>query len=373
MATLVIQCESEFTGKTLYCKAYYDDTLTNGTWALTSGSQYATINSNGKIDINPGVQNQSLTVSCTVNGVTATKTISVSYDNQLNIECPDTLTGTDGNFVLTYNGEFVAPNLATLAITSGQQYATIDGTAGSISILSTGTIVLHATYNGYTATKTINLVYQANTASQTTINEDGSITTETQTITENQDGSTTTETRSITTNTDGSFSQSEIETVENEDGSSTQEVTTTNSDGTSSQSSTTTSAPDQSGTVVSETSSTYYDENGTTTGTSENTTTNNSDGSSTSTTTNYDAEGDPTSQENTEIDTDGNNSTQNIEYDDNGDPVVTGYTIDTQDGTTGGKEFNADGINTEFYGFNSVEGFTLNLHFTIDFTDQPPN
>lgn len=30
-------------------------------------------------------------------------------------------------------------------------------------------------------------------------------------------------------------------------------------------------------------------------------------------------------------------------------------------------------MNTEFYGFNSVDGFVMNLHFTIDFTDQPPN
>ena len=114
-----------------------------------------------------------------------------------------------------------------------------------------------------------------------------------------------------------------------------------------------------------------YDENGDTTGSSENTTTNNADGSSQSTTTNYNAAGDPTDQENTEIDTDGNNSTQNIEYDEDGDPVVTGYTIDTSDSQSGSKEFNADGVNTEFYGFNSVEGFVLNMHFTIDFTAQP--
>ena len=37
------------------------------------------------------------------------------------------------------------------------------------------------------------------------------------------------------------------------------------------------------------------------------------------------------------------------------------------------KELNLDGVNTEFYGFNSVDGFVLNLHFTIDFTDQPAN
>ena len=70
---------------------------------------------------------------------------------------------------------------------------------------------------------------------------------------------------------------------------------------------------------------------------------------------------------------DGNASTQDIIYDSNGDPVVTGYNIDTTNNEDGQKEFDQDGVNTEFYGFNSVEGFTLNIHFTIDFTDQPPN
>lgn len=30
-------------------------------------------------------------------------------------------------------------------------------------------------------------------------------------------------------------------------------------------------------------------------------------------------------------------------------------------------------MNTEFYGFDSVNGFVMNIRFTIDFTDQPPN
>ena len=60
-------------------------------------------------------------------------------------------------------------------------------------------------------------------------------------------------------------------------------------------------------------------------------------------------------------------------YDENGDPIVTGYSIDTSGSEDGTKELNLDGVNTEFYGFNSVDGFILNLHFTIDFTDQPAN
>ena len=72
------------------------------------------------------------------------------------------------------------------------------------------------------------------------------------------------------------------------------------------------------------------------------------------------------------MDVDGNMSTQNIEYDENGDTSVMGYSIDTSGNEDGSKEFNMDGVNTEFYGFDSVEGFVMNIHFTIDFTNQPP-
>ena len=83
--------------------------------------------------------------------------------------------------------------------------------------------------------------------------------------------------------------------------------------------------------------------------------------------------GDPTKQVNEEVDVEGNASTQNVAYDENGDAVVTGYSIDTSGNEDGTKELNLDGVNTEFYGFNSVDGFVMNLHFTIDFTDQPAN
>jgi len=95
----------------------------------------------------------------------------------------------------------------------------------------------------------------------------------------------------------------------------------------------------------------------------------NADGSSSSTTTNYNAEGDPTDKTNENVDVDGNASTQNIGYDENGEEVVTGYSIDTSGNEEGVKELDQDAVNTEFYGFNSVDGFIMNLHFTIDFTD----
>ena len=71
------------------------------------------------------------------------------------------------------------------------------------------------------------------------------------------------------------------------------------------------------------------------------------------------------------MDVDGNASTQNIAYDENGDSVVTGYSIDTSGSGDGYKELDQNGVNTEFYGFNSVDGFEMDIHFTMDFTDQP--
>lgn len=62
---------------------------------------------------------------------------------------------------------------------------------------------------------------------------------------------------------------------------------------------------------------------------------------------------------------------QNIAYDENGNADVRGYSIDTSENPDGSKEFDQNGVNTQFYGFNSVEGFTMNLHFTMDFSDQP--
>ena len=96
-------------------------------------------------------------------------------------------------------------------------------------------------------------------------------------------------------------------------------------------------------------------------------------GTTTETTVIYDKNGDPTEQETQITDADNNVSTQVIEYNENGDPVVTEYTIDTSDSSTGGKVFNGDGVNTEYYAFDLTHGFELGLTFTINFNDQPAN
>ena len=128
---------------------------------MTAGYQYATINQNGRIDINTGVQNKALTISCTFGGKTKTQTITVSYDNQLSIEGSETMSGTSGTVVARYNGTVVTP---TWSLTDGQANATI-GNDGTITIIQSGDITVSATYNGYTTTKNISVEYVANKSS----------------------------------------------------------------------------------------------------------------------------------------------------------------------------------------------------------------
>ena len=332
-----IVSESSYTGKHFLCTSTFDGQQVFSTWAITSGSQYATINGNGRVDIVSGTVNQPITLQCTYvsdgKTYTADKMVTVSYDNELKIECADTLTGTSGNAIARYNDEIVTPTWS------------IDGTGatidvnGAITITASGIVVIHATYNNQATSKTVNLEYVANKSSTTTVDENGSVTTTTTETVTNPDGSTTDTSTSVTVHDDGSVSNTSSETTTQEDGSSTTTSTTTNQDGTSSQTQAT----------------------------------GNSDGSSSSVTNEYNAEGDITKTVNGEVDVDGNASIQDVEYNSSGDPVVTGYAIDTSGSEEGEKTFDTDGVNTQFYGFDSVEGFELDLHFTFDFTDQPPD
>lgn len=138
-----------------------------------------------------------------------------------------------------------------------------------------------------------------------------------------------------TVNEDGSVSNTTATQTTNQDGSYTSESTTTNQDGSSS---TTNSIG-------------------------------NADGSSETHGTSYDANGDPTDAFNNEIDTSGNSSTQTIEYD-NGEPVVNGYTIDTS-GSQSGQKTIADGVDTEYYAFDTTRGFILHIHFDVDCSNKP--
>lgn len=371
VALLEIIGPDSYTGKSFLVSAMYNGNLVNALWSITQGSQYASINEYGKVSIEEGVEGQTIIIRATYNNMVAEAMATISYDNQLVISSADTMYGTSGNVIAAYNGAAVTATWTTISATGG----TMDS-AGNITITGNGSITVQATYNGYTTTKTITLIYEPGTSTETTIDpETGATTTTTTTeTTDPETGATTTTESSTTINEDGSSSTTESETIENTDGSSTSTSTTTNQDGSSSTTESETSAPDpETGAVTSNSTTTNYDENGDLTGSSENTTVENTDGSSTSQTTNYNAEGDPTSAVNQETDTEGNNSTQDITYNESGEPEVTGYEIDTSGSSEGEKTFDEDGVNTEFYGFDTTRGFVMHIHFSIDFTKQPPN
>lgn len=336
--TFNVISDDEYLGKFFYCVAQYDGEQVFGTWSITSGGSYATVNQNGRVDIVSGTTNKSITIQCTYvvdnETLTATKTITVSYDNQLTIECASTLEGISGNAIARYNNEVVTP---TWSIVEGSSHATIDST-GAITIRESGTITIRADYRDYRALRTISVVYVSGQSTSTEVGNDGSVTVTTTETTTNLDGSTTETSTSTTTHEDGSVSTTEEETTNNLDGSSTTTSTTVNQDGTSSQSQTDVA----------------------------------SDGSSASTTTNYNAEGDPTSGSNNTTDVQGNSNTQEVTYDENGDVTVTAYTIDTTaNESDSGEQFSGNGVNTEFVPFDGVNGFEMHIRFYADSADQP--
>lgn len=366
--TFEISAPNTYQGKSFLVSALYNNHVVNSTWSIISGNEYASINSNGKVTIEEGADNNSITIQATYNNIDATKIISVSYDNQLTIECSDTITGTSGNAIARYNSTIVTP---TWTITSGNEYATIDSN-GSLTITDSGNVTIEAVYNNYTTTKQISVVYDAGTVSETIVDESGNVTTETTTTSvDPETGNTTITSTAVTINEDGSSSTIASETIENQDGSSSTTSTTTNSDGSSSSTVASVSAPDQNGTVMSSSNTTNYDENGDLTGSSAMSATHNSDGSSNSTTTNYDANGNPTDGSTNNIDTLGNSSTKDIEYDSNGDTTVTAYSIDTsENSTTGTHEISGQEVDTEYYAFDPTHGFELMIHFKFDFSKQ---
>ena len=371
--TFLISGPSSVQGKSLNLTSTFDGNDVQPTWSITSGNNYATINQNGKVFIESGSINNVVIVSASYvsnnRTYTATKSITVTYDNELIIESPATITGTEGNIIVKFNSENITSS-ATITVTSGSSHINngIIGSTGAFTILDSGSITVQVSYLGYTATKTIQLVYSNTSATTIVENEDGSITTETSVeTTDPNTGDVTTESTSTTMNEDGSSSSTTSTTTTATDGSSFTSSTTINSDGTSSSTQSTTSVPDATtGSTTTQTQTTNSD--GTS---SESTVINNTDGSYSGSTTNFDENGDPVRGENVEGDTSGNISTQEIGYDSEGNEVITGYNIDTTGNENGEKNFNGDGVNTEFYGFDMTDGFVLNMHFIVDVTNNP--
>lgn len=220
-----------------------------------------------------------------------------------------------------YNSAIDVTTSATWSVVSGSQYATINPSSGLITILNAANesdVTIQASYSGLTTTKEITLTYVNGSSSETTteaiVDAEGNVTTIVTTVTTNEDGS----------------SSEVIESV----------------------------VVDESGNTIGSTSSNKEI---------------NSDGSYEGTTINYDSEGNPINGDNVTGDTDGNVSTQNVKYDESGNTIVTGYDIDTSGSPDGVKTFSGDGVNTEYYAFDLTQGFVMDIHFTIDFNNQPPN
>ena len=369
---LLIEAPDVFVGKSIILRASQGGTrVYPDSWTITSGSQYATINSSGKLEIlQAASQGGTVTVRADYGNSTATAVISVTYDVELSIVCSDTIMGTSGTYIVLYDGNDITSS-STITISSGS--ATV--ASGDITFSASGQLVFTATYNNKVSNpKSVTLVYDANTSTETTVDPDtGATTTTTTTETTDPDtGETTTTQTTVVTQEDGSESTTNSETVTQTDGSSSTNSTTTNSDGTSSETTSTTSAPDpDTGSVTSNSTTTNYDENGDTTGSSTNTTVENTDGSSTSSTTNYDAEGDPTDQTNQATDTQGNVDTQDVEFNNQGEPTVVGYTIDTSNNPEGTKDITGNGVNTEFIPFDGSNGFEIHIRFKSRKQDQP--
>lgn len=130
----------------------------------------------------------------------------------------------------------------------------------------------------------------------------------------------------------------------------------------------------KAGATTTTTTTTVVDPSTGATTTTTITVTENQDGTTTSseTTVYYDPEGEETGYVQKDTDTEGNVDTQTVEKDENGNDVVTGYTIDTSNGSGDGKNI-SDGVNTEYYAFDATRGFILDFDFDINFKNQPAN
>lgn len=395
----IVDYQSTFTGESIQLNCEFDGTTVSGTWSITSGSNYASINNSGLLTLNQNANNSSIEITATYQNYSDIVTMTVTYQqiqHTLTIVGPDEAFGETIQLGVLYDDMSLPIGAIPNWWLGGELYgSTINPENGLITIGQENPDVypleVFCEYNGVQANKNITVQYVSGITSETTTEtiidqQTGETSTSTTTVINNEDGSSTSTTNSTTTDSNGNvISETESNIIHNADGSSSSESTTTNADGSgsyqstitntdgsSSQTQSTTSAPDPntgSQTTISQT--TNYDENGDTTGSNTSEITNNTDGSYTSTSTNYDANGDPTDTTNQDRDVEGNIDTQDIEYDSNGNATVTGYTIDTSGNPNGTKDITGDGVNTEFVPFDGSDGFELHIRFYSRKQDQP--
>lgn len=144
-------------------------------WSIANGSQYAEIDNNGKLTVKSGAASNHITIKIisSVNPeILATKDITVSYGNSVNVE-GISITGPDStNEITTQYGVSYTPSDTTQkgvawSIESGSDYASIDSSTGILTVKSGAnaspvTIKAASVYNSsVTTTKSITVSYPA--------------------------------------------------------------------------------------------------------------------------------------------------------------------------------------------------------------------
>lgn len=177
LQSLAVDVESSYTGMYLQCRVAYTPVNTNETgvtWSITSGGEYATINSNGLITIDESADNDEIVVRCesTVDSsIFATKTISVTYEHQSDYLTSIAITGdatvvlSEAQYGVTYEPSDTYMKGVEWSIVSGGDYATINSSTGKVTIktnadaseviIKAASIYDSAKY----ATKTLTLTY----------------------------------------------------------------------------------------------------------------------------------------------------------------------------------------------------------------------
>ena len=100
-STLTIAGPSSVTSTTCQYVALADNTQVSvSDWSITSGTGYASINNSGLLTILNGANNSTVSISCSYNGLTANKEITVTYKSGSSSQTTTT-TDESGNTVVT--------------------------------------------------------------------------------------------------------------------------------------------------------------------------------------------------------------------------------------------------------------------------------
>ena len=148
LQSIVILGSDSVTGITSNYTADYtpsNTTQTGVTWSITSGSDYASIDSStGVLTVKSGASNSSVTIQATSTAnasINATKVVAVTYSastalQSIAISGSDTVTGTTSQYSVTYTPTNTTQTGVTWSITSGSDYASIDSSTGVLTVKS---------------------------------------------------------------------------------------------------------------------------------------------------------------------------------------------------------------------------------------------